>query len=428
MGHIQTLDEFLGMLIRRRLLIAVIILAGMIVSAMVALSRPKIYETGAVIQIESPVITGGDAATGGQTARLLQAIEQRLTTRENLTAIIDRHGLFADAPGLTMNQKIAALRQSVTFQSVPAAAQTGFGGGASVSALIIMTRFANPDQAARVANDLAQSMLDLSVASQASRARETLEFFIAEENRIRAEMQQVDADLAAYKGANAAALPGSAITRSTERATLEAELRRLEQAMVANRGARMALEGKGQLRETDRRRIAELDDAHDVLGSQRASLQDELQALLASSAESAGIEKELSAFDRTLQQLQAQFAVITARRAEAETALRLEEQQRSEHFTLLERATVPEYPSGGGGKKLAVLGTAVSIFGAIGLAFLLDLMNPVLRMSSQMERQLGIRPVIAIPELHLERSPSRRGRLAGLLGIGKTGSRTARRA
>ncbi len=69
------------------------------------------------------------------------------------------------------------------------------------------------------------------------------------------------------------------------------------------------------------------------------------------------VERTLNNFDRNLQQLQSQFEVITARRAEAETGFRLEQRQQSEHFTLLERAMVPEYPEGGGGKKIAALGS-----------------------------------------------------------------------
>ena len=84
-----------------------------------------------------------------QSASLLQGIEQRLTTRENLAAMIDRHGLFADLPGLTLDQKIFALRSAVQFQSVASAAPASFGVPNAVSAPIISTRFPDGDQAAR---------------------------------------------------------------------------------------------------------------------------------------------------------------------------------------------------------------------------------------------------------------------------------------
>ena len=116
MGPIQTLDEFLNLLIRRRWLIVGVTLLGTLFAVMVGLSRPQVYEAGAVIQVESPLVSG--AETGAQSARILQALEQRLTTRESLTALIDRHGLFADAAGLSPEQKVIALRNSIAFQSV----------------------------------------------------------------------------------------------------------------------------------------------------------------------------------------------------------------------------------------------------------------------------------------------------------------------
>lgn len=44
-----------------------------------------------------------------------------------------------------------------------------------------------------------------------------------------------------------------------------------------------------------------------------------------------------------------------------------------------------------------VFGSAVSIGLALGLAMALELLNPALRSTAQMERQLNIRPVVAIP-------------------------------
>ena len=111
------------------------------------------------------------------------------------------------------------------------------------------------------------------------------------------------------------------------------------------------------------------------------------------------------AIERRIETLQGQLDLIAGRRAEAETALRLEQDRQSEHFSLLERATIPPYPASGGGRKIAAAGAIASVLMALALAFLLDVLRPVLRCSSQMERALGIRPVVAIPQLP---KPSRR--------------------
>ncbi|SEN83982.1 Uncharacterized protein involved in exopolysaccharide biosynthesis [Gemmobacter aquatilis] len=396
MGPVQNLSDLLNLLRRRMLLIGVIVLLGCIASVMVAISRPKVYETAAVIQVEGPVVLDAGPNSGAQSARLLQAIEQRLTTRESLLALIDRQGLFADAPGLTDDQKIWALRQSVRFESVAAAAGAGYGTASSVSALVIFARFENAEQAARVANDLAQNVLDLSVARQTSRAKDTLAFFTEEEARLAQEISVLEDELTAYKNANLAALGR---TDTGERVALDTELRQAQQDLLALQTERKALEAKPRQRETDRRQIESLSAQEGVLQSQIDALTVQRDALDQRQSAAPEVERTLSAYDRRLQQLQSQYDLTNARRAEAETALRLEEEQHSERFSLLERATAPAYPTSGGGKKIALAGGMASVMLALVAAFALDLMNPVLRSAAQMERQLGIRPVITIPEL-----------------------------
>ena len=120
------------------------------------------------------------------------------------------------------------------------------------------------------------------------------------------------------------------------------------------------------------------------------------------------VEQALATLDRRLEQLQAQAEVSTKRLAEAETAQKLEERQQSERFTLLERAVMPDYPVTGGRRKLAMAGAFASVIAGVIVAFLLDLMNPVLRTRTQFERTLGLRPVVVIPDLKLLRKPIRR--------------------
>lgn len=397
MGPIQSFDEFLSLLVRRWPLIALVCVVGAVLSVLVALSKPQVYESVAVIQVETPVIGVGDAATP-EIARLLQTIEQRLTTRDALLAVMDRHGLFTDVPGMSVEQKLFALRSAVTFQSIASASQQTFGQPTSVSALLITARLGTAEQAARVANDFAQGVLDMSVAQQASRARDSLTFFTAEATRLASQIATLESEVTAYKNANVGALTRGS---TTDRAALETDLRRVSQQVLAVQAERAALQAKERLRETDRRRIEDLSVQEGVLNQQLAGLEAQRDALLAQEAQSPEVERQLGAYDRQLQQLQSQYEAATARKAEAETSLRLEEENHSEHFTLLERAIVPEYPAGGGRKKIAMAGALASLIAGLGLAFALDLMHPVLRSAAQMQRELDIRPVISIPDLGL---------------------------
>lgn len=397
MGPIQTFDEFLNLLFRRKLLIAAVTLLGAVLAVMFALSRPQMYEAISVIQVQSPVVQeGADSTRRNDTAANIQAIQQRLTTRESLLAMAQRHALFP--PSVPEDQQINILRNSVTFQNIAGAGEAAFGSSAPVSALMITARFGTAAQAARLANDFAQGVLDLSVERQSTKAKETLDFFTSEEQRVAAQIATLDAEITAYKNANLGALENDTAAAIT---ALDTDLRRIAQDLLAVQSERTALQSKERLRETDRRRIETLAAQEAVLQRQSQALTDQRSTIEARVARSPEVERTLNAYDRQLEQLQGQYAAITARRTDAETTLRLEQENRSEHFTLLERAVEPAYPSGGGRKKLAIAGTFAALVAAVALAFVLDLMNPVIRSAAQMQRELDIRPVIVLPDLKL---------------------------
>jgi len=127
-------------------------------------------------------------------------------------------------------------------------------------------------------------------------------------------------------------------------------------------------------------------------------------------AQTPEVDRVLSGYDRRLQQLQDQYEVITRRMAEAATTQRLAERQQAERFTLLERAVTPQFATGSGGKKIAAVGAVASVIGAILVAFVLDLMNPVVRSADQMARQLDLRPVVSIPEVRAAARSTQRAR------------------
>ena len=402
MGQIQSLEEFLNLLVRRRWLILAVALIGALMSAVYAKSRPDTYETAAVIQVESAAVQGAEAQRNSAAAATLQLIEQRLTTRENLAVVIERHGLYAGLP-LSIDKKIDMLRSAVSFQGVDSAAGQTFGEARNLSAILVFARMGDPDLAARVANDFAQGILDQSAAGQRARADQNVAFFRQEVARIGEAITLLEAETVAYKNANTANLPEVRDARRDELVSLDTDLRRLQQDMVALTGEAAQINAKATLRETDRRALDDIAARRAVLEAQITSTtarQAEIEADLAASPE---VERVLATYDRQLDQLRSQQDAATTRMVQAETDARLAELQQAERFTLLERAIVPESAMGGGNKKLAIAGAVASLVAGVVLAFVLDLMHPVVRTAAQMERQLDLRPVVTIPEIKPEK-------------------------
>ncbi len=398
MGQIQSFDELLNFLARRRSLILAVAIIGALLSAFYAKSRPDSFETAAVIQVQSAAVEGTEAQRASVAAVTLQAIEQQLTTRENLAAVIERHGLYAGLP-LSMDKKIDLLRASVSFQGVDSAAGQAYGEARNLSAILVFARMEKAELAARIANDFAQGLLDMSAASQRSKADQNVAFFRQEVDRIGQDITRLEAETAAYKNENASTLPELRDAKRDELVNLDTDLRQLRQDRVALEGEATQINAKATLRETDRRALKDIAARLAVIDAQLASAKARSDALQAELATSPEVERVLAGYARQLDQLRSQYDAVTARMAQAETDARLAEMQQAERFTLLERAIVPEGPMGGGNRKLAIAGALASLIAGLAIAFTLDLLHPVVRTAAQMERQLDLRPVVTIPEV-----------------------------
>ena len=136
-------------------------------------------------------------------------------------------------------------------------------------------------------------------------------------------------------------------------------------------------------------RLEQLITRQEELAQQRARL----EAALVRNPE---VEASLHALERQLDQLREQYADVSRRHVEARTGAQLEANRQSERFEILEPALVPEYPVGPNRKKIVVFGAVASGGLAVGLVFLLQMLRPSIYTSSQMERELELRPIVAI--------------------------------
>jgi tyrosine-protein kinase Etk/Wzc len=409
MGQIQSLEDLIGLMLRRRWLIAAVTLLGTLATVVFLMGRTPVWEAVAVLQVQAPTVSESGAPAAGpstEAAQRLQAIEQRLTTRANLLAVIERHGLYRDLP-ISDDEKVALLRGAIRFQPVASVAQQSWGAPPVVSALLIFAQADSGDLAALVANDFAQAILEAGSEGQSARSREALAFFADEAARIGAQITALEAAIVTFRNANADSLAGQVDLRREELLALETDLRALEQESAALQDEAARLSGRETLRETDRRQLEFIADRRAVLAAQAASLNARRTEIEASLSRMPEVERALSVYQRDLDQLQGQYEVVTRRMAEADTAVKLAERQQAERFALLERAVVPEQPISGGRRNLAVAGLFASAMAGAGLAFLLDMFSPVIRTSAQMERQLDLRPVVAIPDMGARHRPAR---------------------
>lgn len=408
MGMIQSLADILSMVRRRFLPIAAILLFGTLATFFIATQRPHLYESVAVLQVELPRVSTevAEAEAISHSVQRLKLLEQELTSRTAILGLAERHRLFADTPGMSATQKVVALRASIRIDTVRAG-PNAFALEQPVSAMLISVRSGTAQQAAAVANDLAAQVVASTTERQTARVRETLEFYGAEDNRLAAAVAALEADITAFKNANVDALPEGLAGRHDEMVRVDEALLDIE-AQLLTIGQELALlNAGGTPRAVEQRQIAILQSRREVLLGQQRNAQERRVQIVASINRAPMVETQLGTFARQLVQLQDQYSVITRRRAEAETSERLDTERQTERFTLLEEALPADYPLASGRRKLMVFGVFGSFVLAMGVAFLLEFLNPVLRSARQMERVLGLKPVIVLPKMAAPPRPDR---------------------
>ncbi|WP_226624016.1 GumC family protein [Alloyangia pacifica] len=405
MNQFQSFSEVL-LAVRRRLgLIALIFLVGTAISVFFALNQPKLYEATAVLQIEDAQVAPNPTSTSSAAdtaSRRVQLIEQRIMSRDNLMRIMQEYQLFMDDPEMPMNQRVSQMRESASIQEIRANPNVYMPQNAP-SGLMITVLLDDPQKAADVANELMHSVIDLSRSRSETRARDALAFFEAEEARVETEIEAMDARIAEFKKQNSEALPSGLTAMRDQLGTLEDNKLQLDRDIVA-----MQANSARQREDVQTRQLALLQEQKQLIAMRIDGIEDTIRR-------APEVERELSGLERERTQLQDQYSVITRRKADAEMGQMLEDRQQSDRFEVLETALVPEVSASQSRRKLVAAGAVASLIAGLITAFGAEMMNPALRSAAQMERVLGVQPVVAIPTVK-SRGP-RRGTGLGLTAL-----------
>lgn len=382
MNQLGSFSDLLSVLRRRLPLILFVTLIGCALSVHFALRQEKVYEAIAVVQIENARIV--DGRTGRTDAgHRLQLIEQRMMARDNVIEIIEDFGLFADEDD-SIGYKVALFREATSITPVMDSAQPWLNDG-SPTGLTITVALSDPQRAADVANELLARIVDQGRSRQEEDTENALLFFSGEERRLIDETMALEKQLAEFKQTHSDSLPSAVTAQRARLDTLRQTELDIERDIIQlQTGSRRTREGVLESQ------VAQLEQ-------QRSLVRDRIEEVEAALLAAPTVEQELAILTRQLDQLREQLRQVTTRRVEAETEQTLQQQKQTERFEVLETALVPEHSVSRSRKKTAVMGGIASLIFAVGLALMLEMMNPAIRNSAQLERALGIQTVVSIP-------------------------------
>lgn len=411
MGPIQSIAELAAFIRRRIDIMALIIGVGLVVTLYLALQAAPTYQSQAVISARLNTVTGDFANINNANdtpARLLQLVEQRLTTRENMLALAEKYDLF---PERTPLERVSDMRASVTFLS-QAAVTIGFANDGILSSIVIQARADTAAKSADIANELAELLISETGAGREARARETVEFLRQQQQALQAEIVRMEAEVADFAAANTDVMPFNVELRRAELLQIGTAIQTAESEVAALQAALESFRVQGstqrrviQAREELAARQADLDR----LRQQRAELEPFFIRMAAIEREIEGMNERITRSRETLRGLSDQVAI-------AEGNLRLEAAQQIAAYEIVETAIAPDYPISRSRKATAMIGAVICGVLAVMLTFAWELFRPALRSPGQVERETGMRAVLVLPELVL---PSQRrkilvARLAGL--------------
>lgn len=431
-----------GIFARRWLWILIALGVGLSATAVVVPLWPQRFMAQSRVMISSQQIPREfvRSTIAESSMAYLNAAVGKVLSRANLERLLEEHSLYADlADRIPRESLVEKMRSDITIEP-----EKGVSRDSGQASIIYRLAFEsdNPQEAADVANALAGLLLDATLDQRTEQARSVTRFLkqalSRDERDLREQSQQVSEFRREHRGELPSELEPS--MRKLEmlhdrRATLSNDIARAENALASSDSGtgEPQTDNEALLRElrrklanevaanTDehpnvialRQRVKDLEEivakerkagtgASPVIASKRKELDLMRESLRNLDADMDQLVKrvdripvvgeELSALEQKEQVLRENYLGSLRKVEEAELAETLEAAQHGAQIEILEKARPPAAPKLSRWLLLAA-GIAASLGMAVGVALLLELVDPVALSTRQLEEAID-RPVL----------------------------------
>ena len=234
-----SLYDYLSILRRRALVMVLVFGAVLAASVVFAFLQPRIYESTATILVDAPQVQVAVGAAASQQPRpedRVNLLRQKLMTRENLIRIADKHQLFSfiGVEGPSATDVANAMRQSIQLDLLGGPGNS-WGARSSSISFNLSFQHEDPAKALAVTSELVELFLSSNRKDRVDQASRTKEFLSGEADRVRNELEVLEAKIAAFKTQQSVSMPEEAASAAGGAQSLEADLR------IAERDHRQAL-------------------------------------------------------------------------------------------------------------------------------------------------------------------------------------------
>lgn len=485
-------DQILEILIRRKWFIIIPLCISLTIGLFHTLTTKKTYEASTLILVQPQRVPTNyiRSVVTSTISQRISTISQQVLSRSNLEKIIDQFGLFENAEGMYLEDKISIMRKRVQVK-IERTRRSG------AEAFSIVFTGSEPQRVMRIANTLASFFMDENLKVREAQAIGTSEFLDSELEKTRKRLEEREKQLADYRKKYLGGLPDE----------LETNLRTLDRLQLEINGQRELLrETKNSINilETRIARVKGNNSQKSELGFQKSGLENgdgiapeqsenqqklelaekQLETLLLTYTEKhpdvlklkKAIEKlettnreeektdqeetveektqkvagslntnseilqkelqvkqmkeefnriqsdiskmekqmkvyqkrvedtpkreiEMQSLQRDYSNIQNVFNSLLDRKLEAELSVNMEKKQKGEQFRILDHARLPEKPISPDVKKLFLLSVVSGLGLAVGIIFLLEFFDSSIRREEQIEKELGLKILAAVPTI-----------------------------
>lgn len=233
--EIISLKDLAAILKRRRW--SFILPAGAVfgLALIVALALAPVYKSTATILIEEQEIPADFVVTTvtSYVEQRLQSIHQRIMSTTRLLDIIDRFDLYADERDQrTTEELVDKMREDVVLEPISTEVMDKRTGRATMATIAFTLSYQaeeSPAKVQKVASQLTSLFLEENLRVRERQTSETSEFLREEAQRVKQQMDQIEAEIASFKQAHINELPEMLQLNMQELANIERNIERLQE-------------------------------------------------------------------------------------------------------------------------------------------------------------------------------------------------------
>ncbi|MEO6718405.1 MAG: Wzz/FepE/Etk N-terminal domain-containing protein [Novosphingobium sp.] len=445
-------SSFLGhlpaILWQRRLLVLAPVIIGAILAIIAVFVLPPVYQSSALMLVQSPQLSNDVVGTAGDTIeRRMARIKEQVTSRPDLIALIDEHGLYRSKRAREALSKIVSNMRDDISLTPTTIVQPG-GQTDRTVAFELAFDYSEPVAAQAVAQDLMERIVELDARGSAEQATNTVQFLTDQAKGLETKIAALQAQRAAISARNGAVLAGSGMMVGGNTGSYDiqiASIQRDNSLLLSQRNmaktsdtrdpavvsAEAALAGaravyseshpdvvlakqrlaearefaKGPSRQVP---VNEIDQQIAFNNSQIAALRAakerelaQVSSALSGQARAPLVQQQLGALEQSLTGLNDQYQEVSRRLLAAKAGVRAEDEQMGERLSVVEPPVVPDTPASPNRLLLAAIGLGGGLALGLLLALAVEIMLRPIRDPMDLERLLGRHPLGVIPVISL---------------------------